>query len=207
MKSGQIIMATPLVLYDIEGITCGIDDTMRASGTEETEKPDQMTRLRQYVAENGDSKKSIRAIILGMNHNHPHVVLLRKIDKENSYILPGGALEPCEDYESGMFRILNKKIALCHGGDYEVVDQLVATWYRPQFTEQMLPYCPVHVALPKEVEEWYIVRLPEKAKLRVLSKYELVWVPFYFLQGGAHIFGEQLAQIPTLLSRFNLTQE
>ena len=196
-------MASTMVVYNIENISCGTDDTIRS---EETKKADKMTRLRQYVAENGNSKKSIRAIILAMDHNHPHVVLLKKVGEENSYILPGGTLEPGEDYESGLLRILRKKLALLRG-DYEVVDQLIATWYRPQFTEQMLPYCPAHVSMPKEIEEWYIVRLPEKAKLRVLSKYEPVCVSFYFLQGGAKVVGEQLAQIPTLLSRYNLTQE
>lgn len=202
MKNGQ--MTTTLVLYNIDSVTYGRDGSAEAEEEDGMEKPDKMTRLRQYFATSG-TKKTIRAIMLAFQHGHPYLLLLDKKSQENSFKLPGGTLEVGEDFETGLGRILEKKLGLRDG--YEIVDQLVATWNRPLFTEQMLPYCPVHISTPKEVEEWYVVRLPERAKLYISSKYDLRMTSFYDLQSGADRFGEQLSKIPVLISRFNLIQE
>ena len=203
-------------LYEYSNYTCRNlgDDNDEAIGENDEQqpaKPPKMERLRNYFQQRTYSAdgtvKSVRAIILAFSHRHPHVFLLSKKSESTSrYILPGGKLKPGEDYETGLKRILEKKLAIVEGGTYEIGDQLVATWYRPQFTEQMLPYLPVHIKSAKEIEEWYLVLLPRTAKLQVEAQYRSCWAAFYQLHDSAE-FGSQLSKVPVLVSRFNFEED
>lgn len=169
---------------------------------------DKMKKLRQLFEQNYSYVQSVRAVILVLCHNHPNVLLLKKLSSlSNStldMILPGGKLEPGEDDETGIQRLLNKKMKIVDdSGSYEI-RELIACWFRPQFTEQMLPYCPVHITTPKEIERWYLVLLPEKAKLGIPPKYDLISVPFYDLLDPSKEFSKQITSIPLLVSRFNI---
>ena len=192
--------ATTLYLNELSSFRCGkVDEYV----DEHSDKPkiSRTDRLREAYAQSG-TVPSVRAIILALDHRHPHIFLLRR-KSDGTYLLPGGRLHPGEDYESGLTRVLDKRLRIVRGGNYTVSEQLVATWYRPQFTDQMFPYLPVHIHSPKEREEWYIVQLPENAKLSVPAKYDLECARFYDLQDGAAKFGPQLAMVPVLMSRFN----
>ena len=192
----------------LEVFTCGTGIGAVNDEDSKDEKPrvDKMTRLREMFDKSG-TVNSVRAIILVHLHNHPHVLLLEKQnpDKSTSVIIPGGRLNMGEDEEDGLQRLLNKKIRLVDGKDYEI-NELLAYWYRPQFTDQILPYCPVHITTPKETERWYLVLLPEKGgSLGISKKYKLQAVPFYDLQDGIKRFGKQLPTIPLLVSRFEIS--
>ncbi|KAH0786176.1 pre-mRNA cleavage factor Im 25 kDa subunit 2 [Histomonas meleagridis] len=168
---------------------------------QEHEKFTKIERIRSIFSAGG-TVRSVRAIVLAHIHNHPHVLLLEK-NSDNSKIIPGGILTPGEDDETGLQRLLSKKMNLIEGS-YEI-SELIATWYRPQFTEHLFPYLPVHITIPKEVERWYLVLLPEKGFFGIPPKYKLHAVPFYDLQeGDQRIFGKQLPTIPLLVSRFNI---
>ena len=195
----SLSIAPPLYLSDLSSYSCGQSDEDAYERDESTKKP-RLDRLREAYAQTG-TVPTVRAIILAMGHRHPHIFLLQR-RSDNTYLLPGGRLNPGEDYETGLQRVLEKRLCIVSGGNYSV-DQLVATWYRPQFTEQMLPYLPVHIRSPKEREEWYLVMLPDNARLQVPSKYELKCVRFYDLQDGEAKFGPQLSKVPVLVSRFN----
>ena len=210
-------MAVPTYnLYDRSNYTCrnlsddSGDEMIQEDEEQVTVKPPKMERLRSYFQQKKYSAdgtvKSVRAIILAFSHRHPHLFLLSKeSDSGRRYIIPGGKLLPGEDYETGLKRILDKKLAIVEGGSYEIADQLVATWYRPQFGDQMLPYLPVHITSAKEIEEWYLVLLPKKAKLQVKAKYGVSWASFYQLQAGTDC-GPQLSKVPVLVSRFNFEE-
>ena len=182
-------------------------------GGEEDSRPeiptlDKMKKLRTLFEQNYTSVKTVRAVILVLLHNHPHVLLLKKNSSlSNStldMILPGGKLEPGEDDETGLQRLLAKKMKIVdNSGSYEI-NELIACWYRPQFTEQMLPYCPVHITTAKEIERWYLVLLPEKGMLGISPKYTLNAVPFYDFLDSSKEFNKQISSIPLLVSRFNI---
>lgn len=191
----------PIKIYDLKTYTCG------NGGSEDenkTDKPrlDKMKRLKLDFEQNYTYVRSVRAIVLVHLHSHPHVLLLKK--QTGEIILPGGRLRPGEDDESGIQRLLEKKMKIVgNSGSYEL-SELIGIWYRPQFTEQMFPYCPVHVTTPKEIEKWYLVLLPEGGSLGLSPKYNLTAVPFYDLQDNSKDFGKQLSTIPLLVSRFNI---
>ena len=42
------------------------------------------------------------------------------------------------------------------------VDELAATWWRPNFEPPQYPYIPAHITKPKEERRMYLVQLPEK---------------------------------------------
>jgi cleavage and polyadenylation specificity factor subunit 5 len=168
-------------------------------------KPTRMLRLREYVKDQG-TVRSVRAILLVHVHRHPHVLLLQQVRTPESspkYILPGGKLNPGEDDESGLQRLLNKKLQLVDGV-YDMNEGVIATWYRPQFSDLLYPYLPVHVTTPKETEFWYFVKLPERGRLRLDPKYRLSPISFYDLQNGSALYGKQLPVIPLLVSRYSL---
>jgi cleavage and polyadenylation specificity factor subunit 5 len=193
-----------LHISDLDQYTCGKDDDLDDS-RDLVQKPGRLSRLREYFRENGPMR-SVRAVMLVHVHRLPHVLLLqrrRANDVAPRFLLPGGKLDPGEDDESGLARLLDKKLQLVDGS-YDFNEGLIATWYRAQFTEQMLPYLPVHIATAKETEFWYFVKLPERGRLRIHQKYDLVPRSFYDLQDGADNYGKQLQVIPLLASRFNL---
>lgn len=182
-------------------------------GGEEENKPekptlDKMKKLRQIFEQSYTYVQSVRAVILVLVHNHPHVLLLKKKSSlSNStidMILPGGKLEPGEDDETGIQRLLEKKMKIVDNPKSYEISELLGCWYRPQFTEQMLPYCPVHITTPKEIERWYLVLLPEKGMLGISPKYDLNAVPFYDLQDSSKEFSKQISSVPLLVSRFNI---
>jgi cleavage and polyadenylation specificity factor subunit 5 len=47
------------------------------------------------------------------------------------------------------------------------VAECLGTYYRPNFENLMYPYCPAHVARPKEIKHIMLVNLPEKCYLAV----------------------------------------
>jgi cleavage and polyadenylation specificity factor subunit 5 len=192
-----------LPLFDLDEYTMGYSEELEEV-PDTPPKPHRLVRLREYVKDQG-SVRSVRAIILVHVHNHPYVLLLqRRKSSEGSaqFVLPGGRLNPGEDDESGLQRLLNKKLRLVDGA-YDFNEGLIATWYRPQFTDVLFPYLPVHITTPKETEFWDFVKLPEKGRLRIDPKYELSPVSFYDLEDGRLNHGKLLQGIPLLVSRFN----
>lgn len=190
-------MTNVITLSDLSEYSCGIDTDEETEA--QVDKPDKMTRLRQNFAKTNTTQRTVRAIILTLDHGHPHVLLLEK--KDGTTVIPGGKLSPGEDDDTGIHRILGRKLHLIEGA-YEVVE-LIGMWYRPQFAEQMYPYLPVHITTAKEIESWYLVQLPPSGSLGTPFKYKLSAVPFYDLQDSTH-FGKQLSSIPLLISRFSL---
>jgi cleavage and polyadenylation specificity factor subunit 5 len=192
-----------MMIYDLDQYKCGTGED-RHQKTEGVQKLDRMTRICQLFRES-ETVRSVRAVLLVHCHRLPHVLLLERIignTSSQNRIMPGGKLAPGEDDETGLHRILDTRMPISDGA-YDVAEHL-ATWYRPQFTEQVFPYKPVHVTKPKEIESWYLVRLPEKGSLRIDPKYRLRAASFYELQGATAQYGQQLPFIPLLVSRLNI---
>ena len=165
------------------------------------QKPPRIERLKTLFEQN-QTIRTIRVLIPVLDHGHPHIFFLRRTTTKN-LVLPGGKLVPGEDDDTGLQRLLSKKLNLIDG-TYDS-PELIATWYRPQFTDKQYPYKPVHVSTPKEIELWYFVNFPEKGHLYVSSKYELTAIPFYDLicenYGPEHSIYNT---IPLLFSRYEM---
>ena len=160
-----------------------------------------MEKLRQRFQKEG-TVRSVRCIILVHEHNHPNIMLLRN-RTTNDISIPGGRLLTGEDDETGIHRILNKKLCPINA-DFEIGEH-IATWYRPQFTEYVYPYLPAHITTAKEIEKWYVVFLPETAKLRAQAKNEPTILPFYQINGNPDWQGKPLGEVPVLMSKFDFS--
>ena len=186
-----------LTIYSFSHYSFGSKED--SSIEEKESKLDKMVKLRNIFESQG-MVRSVRLVVLIHEQNHPSILIFKK-KNENSFILPGGKLEPGEDEESGIQRILEKKLQSGNFNFDEV--QHLSTWYRPYYTTSFYPYLPVHITSPKETEKWYIVSLPETLKMKIPSKYELISISFYDLNANTTSFGYQLSTIPILLSKFD----
>ena len=83
------------------------------------------------------------------------------------------------------------------------IGEILGTYYRPNFENIMYPYCPPHIARPKEVRRLFLVHLPEKCYLAVPKNYRLVAVPLFEIYDHMQRYGPVISAIPQLLSRFN----
>lgn len=86
------------------------------------------------------------------------------------------------------------------------VGELLGTFYRPNFENVLYPYCPPHIARPKEIRRIYMVVLPEKCYFAVPKNYKLVAVPLFEIYDHAQRYGPIIAAIPQLLSRINIVK-
>ena len=84
------------------------------------------------------------------------------------------------------------------------IGEVLGTYYRPNFENIMYPYCPAHIARPKEIRRLYLVQLPEKCYLAVPKNYRLVAVPLFEIYDHMQRYGPVISAIPQLLSRFNI---
>ena len=82
------------------------------------------------------------------------------------------------------------------------VGDCLGTYYRPNFENMMYPYCPPHIARPKEVKRLYLVHLPEKCYFAVPKNYKLVAVPLFEIYDNVQRYGPVISALPQLLSRY-----
>lgn len=147
-------------------------------------------------------RRVVEGVILVHVHGHPHI-LLTKIGS-SFWKLPGGRLRPHETEGEGLKRKLNSKVAHISPEmqpEWEV-GELVCQYWRPNFDQQMYPYCPPHITKPKEVRKMFLVIMPEKCSFAIPSNLNLMAVPLFELFDNNVEYGPVLASLPQMLSRF-----
>ncbi|CAL5219698.1 g1586 [Coccomyxa viridis] len=150
-------------------------------------------------------RRSVEAVILVHDHNHPHVLLLQL--GSAFFKLPGGRLRPGEDDREGLRRKLTTQLspeAASLAFSWDVAD-CIGIYWRPNFDVSMYPYLPAHITRPKEVKKIFLVPLPEKCYLAIPRNFKIVAVPLFDLYENSSRYGAILASLPGLLSRFRLT--
>ncbi|KAL0209682.1 hypothetical protein RCL1_008520 [Eukaryota sp. TZLM3-RCL] len=165
---------------------------------------DYFSRMSDDVARFGP-RLSVEAIFLTHNHGYPHVLLF-KSDVPNDfrkYRLPGGKLLPGESEVDGLKRKLSTKLDPHGVVDWDV-GEIVATYYRPEFSPQLVPFIPPSVSTPKEKVLVFVVQLPPKAEFFQAKNHKLVAIPLDELYDRSSEYGKYLAEIPIYLSRVNL---
>ena len=76
-------------------------------------------------------------------------------------IVPGGELNPGEDEIDGLKRILSETLGRTDGVAQEwLIEDLIGTWWRPNFEPAQYPYIPPHITKPKEEKKLFLVQLP-----------------------------------------------
>ncbi|XP_047057042.1 uncharacterized protein LOC124663375 [Lolium rigidum] len=147
-------------------------------------------------------RTSVEAILLVQEHNHPHILLLQI---GNTFCkLPGGRLKPGENEIEGLKRKLSSKLAVnspTFPPNWQV-GECVAVWWRPNFETVMYPYCPPHIAKPKECKKLFIVHLTEKEYFAVPRNLKLLAVPLFELYDNVQWYGPVISTIPQQLSKF-----
>lgn len=158
-------------------------------------------------------RRTVEAILLVNEHNHPHVLLLQSGGGPGgaavTFKLPGGRLRHGEGEVEGLRRKLNNKLSPAQGSlrhEWECGD-CVAQWCRPGFEPNYYPYLPAHVTKPKETRKVYVVQLPEKCFFAVPKNLKLLAVPLFELYNNESRYGAIVASIPFLISRFHLNLE
>jgi cleavage and polyadenylation specificity factor subunit 5 len=94
-----------------------------------------------------------------------------------------------------------------HGEDCQV-DEVLGTWFRPNFDNHLYPYCPPHVkGTAKEEIDLYLVTLPKYKMLTIPKNYKVVAIPLYELYENQQRYGQILSQLPFMLSKFEFNSE
>mmetsp|Transcript_25868 Transcript_25868/g.49165 ORF Transcript_25868/g.49165 Transcript_25868/m.49165 type:complete len:203 (-) Transcript_25868:270-878(-) len=155
----------------------------------------------KYEAEG--MRRSVEAIVLVHEHNHPHILMLQYGPQQ--WRLPGGRLRPGEGEIEGLQRKLTNKLSPSVGMEVDwEISECAGTWWRPNFENVLYPYCPPHITRPKESKKLYVVQLSEKCTFAVPKNLKLLAVPLFELYDKSQRYGPSIATVPHLLSRFNM---
>ncbi|EFA80935.1 NUDIX hydrolase family protein [Heterostelium album PN500] len=162
-----------------------------------------LARMKENFEKEG-LRKTVEAIIIVHNHNHPHILLLKIAN--TFFKLPGGKLKPGENEIDGLIRKLTKKLSpigtSVSDSPWEVGEN-IATWWRPNFEQILYPYIPPHITKPKECKKLYVVTLPEKCTFAVPSNLELIAVPLFEIYNNSQRYGAIISSIPQLISKYH----
>lgn len=164
-------------------------------------------RLRRLESDYEESgmRRSVEAVMVVHQHNHPHVLMLQIA---NSFFkLPGHYLKPGIDEREGLKEILDYRLGSEDPADKNkeedwVVGESISTWWRPHYESYMYPYIPAHITHPKEKKTLYIIHMPPNKVLSVPKNMKLLAVPLFELYDNSARYGAQLSTIAQLLSRF-----
>ncbi|VDN22217.1 unnamed protein product [Gongylonema pulchrum] len=163
-------------------------------------------------------RRSVEGVLLVHEHSLPHVLLLQI--GTTFFKLPGGELNPGEDEVDGLKRLLTETLGRQDGArDLWTIEDVIGNWWRPNFDPPRMlvhfnvvqshpyafqyPYIPAHVTKPKEQTKLFLVQLPERALFAVPKNYKLVAAPLFELYDNSNGYGNLIASLPQVLSRFN----
>eukprot|EP01059_Diplonema_ambulator_P020319 TRINITY_DN3406_c0_g1_i1.p1 TRINITY_DN3406_c0_g1~~TRINITY_DN3406_c0_g1_i1.p1 ORF type:complete len:200 (+),score=40.69 TRINITY_DN3406_c0_g1_i1:120-719(+) len=185
-------------IYNLEGYNIGLK---AAHEEKETATLAKLQQMRESYETEG-LRRTVDAVMLVHQHNHPHVLLLQQ---GHIFKLPGGKCKPGEDEISCLKRKLSSKVAPPDYQDSQwQVGECVSVWYRPNFEALMYPYVPPHVTKPKEVKKLYLVNLPSKMNFAIPRNYKILAVPLFELYENTKRYGAVLSSLPQCLARYNL---
>ncbi|GLC36431.1 Pre-mRNA cleavage factor Im subunit 2 [Pleodorina starrii] len=165
---------------------------------------DRLARFKANYEREGGMRRSVDAVLLVQEHNHPHVLLLQL--GQSFFRLPGGRLRPGEDEVEGLRRKLTNRLAPTNQALQVAWDvgEVLGVFYRPNFDTMFYPYVPAHITRPKECRKLFVVQLPERCVLAVPKNMKLVAVPIFELYDNVPRYGPIISSLPAVLSRLRL---
>ncbi|CAD5207372.1 unnamed protein product [Bursaphelenchus okinawaensis] len=197
-KNGEKAICKNVRLYPLTNYTFG---TKEPQSERDNSVQARFQRMREEYDKIG-MRRSVDAVLLVHEHNLPHVLLLQI--GSTFFKLPGGELRVDEDEVEGMKRILTETLGKDETSASQwVIEDVVATWWRPNFDPPRYPYIPAHVTKPKEITKLFLVQLPEKALFAVPKNFKLVAAPLFELFDNSTGYGSLISSLPVNLSRFS----
>jgi cleavage and polyadenylation specificity factor subunit 5 len=166
-----------------------------------------MRRHKALFAQRG-LRRTVDAVLLVHQYGHPHVLLLQI--GETYCKLPGGRCRPGESEIDCLRRKLGARLDPPTGTSRQPpvwqIGELVARWFRPNFTNIMYPYMPPHVTQCKEEKRIFLCPLPERCDFAVPRNFRFIAVPLFHLYDNSKRYGSFISKLPECLSRlhFNL---
>lgn len=194
-------MSSTQFLHPLQSYSFGKKD---ATADKDTTLKARLSRHRKKEETEG-MRRTVEGVLLVHDNKTPYILLLQD---GSEFRLPGGHLRSGEDEGEGLKRKLTSCLSPVLAGADAInweVGELLATWWRPQFEPPEFPYLPAHCTKPKECRKIFMVPLPEKAKFAIPRNRKLMAVPIYELHNASATFGQFLASIPHLISRFTFT--
>ncbi|XP_074280744.1 pre-mRNA cleavage factor Im 25 kDa subunit 1-like [Silene latifolia] len=145
----------------------------------------------------------VQAVILVELFKHPHLLLLQV--RNSTFKLPGGRLRIGEPDIEGLRRKLSRKLSLDEGNDEAAweVGECLGMWWKPDFETLYYPYLPPNIKSPKECAKLYLVKLPVSRKFIVPKNMKLLAVPLCQVHENHKTYGNIIAGIPQLLSKYS----
>ncbi|KAK9828531.1 hypothetical protein WJX72_000619 [[Myrmecia] bisecta] len=189
-----------LTVFPVQNYNFGIKD---AKVEKDSSIAERLQRMQQKYQREG-TRRSVDAILLVHEHNHPHVLLLQI--GAAFFKLPGGRLRPGEDEKKGLERKLSNHLSPTSEAlltEWEV-GECVSVFWRPNFEPALYPYLPAHITKPKEVKKLFVVPLPERCYFAVPKNLKLIAVPLFELYNNAERYGPVISAVPHLVSRFKV---
>jgi len=198
VKNPSLTLNRQVNLYPLTNYTFGTKDPIFEK---DASVPARFQRMRAEFDKLG-MRRSVEAVLLVHEHGLPHVLLLQL--GTTFFKIPGGELNPGEDETDGLKRILSDTLGRTDGTEQEwIVEDLIGTWWRPNFEPAQYPYIPPHITKPKEQKKLFLVQLPEKSFFAVPRNYKLVAAPLFELYDNAQGYGPIISTLPQALGRFN----
>jgi len=198
VKNPSLTLNRQVNLYPLTNYTFGTKDPIYEK---DASVPARFQRMRSEFEKLG-MRRSVEAVLIVHEHGLPHVLLLQL--GTTFFKVPGGELNPGEDEVEGLKRILSDTLGRTDGTVQEwTVEDLIGTWWRPNFDPAQYPYIPPHITKPKEQKKLFLVQLPEKALFAVPRNYKLVAAPLFELYDNSQGYGPIISTLPQTLGRFN----
>ena len=200
--------ARAIHVYPVSNYTFG---SKAAKADKDATVAEAMIRYKDKYEKEG-MRRTVEAILLVNQHDHPHVLLLQRTMGGGGveYKLPGGRLRHGEGEVAGLQRKLHNKLSPSEQSlriEHWECGDCVARWFRPAFEPNYYPYLPAHVTKPKESRTVYIAQLPERCKFCVPKNLKLLAVPLFEMYANEAKYGAVAASVPYLISRFHLNLE
>lgn len=191
---------TAYTLYPVSNYTFG---TKGPKIEKDSSVADRLARMK-FKYEREGLRRSVEALLLVQEHNHPHVLLLQI--GNTFFKLPGGRLKPGEDESDGLKRKLTNSLSPTSAALQTAweVGECAGIYWRPNFETIFYPYLPPHITKPKECKKLFVVPLPERCYFAIPKNLKLLAVPLFELYDSVARYGPVISAVPQMLSRFRL---
>lgn len=158
---------------------------------------DRVLRLgRNYVAHG--MRTRVEGVLLVELFGQPHVLLLQM--RNSQFILPGGRLRQQESEIEGLKRKLLRRLSGDGYQDDWEIGECIGKWWRSNF--ETLPYPYMH-RKAKECIKVYLVKSPMTMHFVVPGNMKILAVPLCQLHDNVETYGEIIAGLPQLLSKYS----
>ncbi|KAI3644730.1 hypothetical protein MP228_010894 [Amoeboaphelidium protococcarum] len=183
-------------LFSLDRYTFG---TKEPQDDEYDSAESRLEAITEHFQSTGKPYRSVEAVLLIHDHNHPHMLCLQMSGQYFKTI--GGSVQDGESDHDAVQRILQQRIGATGQNKEEwKIGKLLSTWYRPELDQYMYPYCPPHISMVKEIKRVYLVHLPSVKVFAIPKNFKFMALPLFELYDNQQRYGQIMSSIPHLIS-------